>query len=279
MFNGEIISADSIQVYKDFDIGTAKISSAEMKQIKHHMINILDDCSQFNVKKFLSLSYSISENLIKKGKLPVVCGGTALYLRSMITGIFPENENRRISRENLKKIADINGYDYLWKKLHRVDPDFAEKIGRNDKIRIIRGLEIYYNSGVIPSRIYTKSESPFSNYKFLRIGLNVDRDTLYKKINARVDLMIKSGLVNEVKVLRSKYSHDCPPFSSIGYREVIDFLEGKIKFDKCIELIKQHSRNFAKRQLTWFRNEKNINWFDPGHKTEIMNYLHEKLGK
>lgn len=276
-YNGEVISADSMQVYNDFNIGTAKISLDEMNGVKHYMIDILSDCSQFNVKRFLTMSHEISENIIKKNKLPIICGGTALYLKVMIKGIFHEKEKSRLSRNKLKSIGQKSGFQLLWNRLKQIDPEFAEKIGKNDKIRIVRGLEIFYNNGIIPSEIYKKSVTPFSDYRFIRIGLTDERKNIYKMIDERVDKMIRNGLIEEVIDLKKKYRRNCPPFKSLGYKEVIDFLGGKISKDACIELIKQHSRNFAKRQLTWFRNEKDIRWFKTNQVNTLKEYLDAEL--
>lgn len=275
--NGEIISADSMQVYKDFNIGTAKVTAENRKDVEHHLIDILNDCSQFNVIKFLKISHELSENILEKGRIPVICGGTALYLRSMIYGIFTEKKDKRISRARLKKIGEIRGYECLWNKLCNVDPGYAEKIGRNDKIRIIRGLEIFYNNGIPPSEIFNRTETPFFDYTFIRIGLNFSREKIYERINSRVDMMIKNGFIDEVRKLREKYSINCPPFKSIGYKEILMYLENRISKDESLDMIKQHSRNYAKRQLTWFRKEKDINWFEPDNINKILKFIKVKL--
>lgn len=273
-FYGEIISADSMQVYKGFDIGTDKIPPHLMNNIPHHLIDILDDCSQFNSSMFLEHSFKISEDIISRGKLPIVCGGTALYLKTMIEGIFPENEEKRISRERLNRISERRGLHILWNKLQSIDPAYAEKIGPNDRIRIIRALEIFYNNGIPPSQIFQKTTTPFQDYRFIRIGLNMERELLYRRIEQRVDQMIEKGLLNETRKLMETHSPNCPPFKSLGYKEIVMFLENKISnWDETIMLIKQHSRNFAKRQLSWFRQEKGIHWFNPGQLTEIKSFI------
>lgn len=273
-FYGEIISADSMQVYKGFDIGTDKIPPHLMNNIPHHLIDILDDCSQFNSSMFLEHSFKISEDIISRGKLPIVCGGTALYLKTMIEGIFPENEKKRISRERLNHISERRGLHILWNKLQSIDPAYAEKIGPNDRIRIIRALEIFYNNGIPPSQIFQKTTTPFQDYRFIRIGLNMERELLYRRIEQRVDQMIEKGLLNETRKLMETHSPNCPPFKSLGYKEIVMFLENKISnWDETIMLIKQHSRNFAKRQLSWFRQEKGIHWFNPGQLAEIKSFI------
>jgi len=275
---GEIISADSMQVYKDFDIGTDKISKKDRKNIPHHLIDILSDCSQFNVSKFLEESFALAEEIIKRGKVPIVCGGTALYLKIMIKGIFPENKRKRISRERLDRIAERQGLLCLWNKLNRVDPDYARKIGSNDKIRIVRAMEIFYNNNCPPTEIFRRTQTPFKDYTFIRIGLNMEREILYKKIGERVDHMIDRGLVEEAKRLKTRYDSSCPPFKSVGYKEILMYLDNKdFPLDDAVKLIKQHSRNFAKRQLSWFRQEKDIKWFEPRKADEIEAYASSML--
>jgi len=277
--NGEVISADSVQVYRGFDIGTSKIKDDEKSGIPHHLIDVLDPSEQFNVNRFLKLSVKVVDKIDMRGKLPVVCGGTALYLRAMVKGIFEDNKDKRISRDKLKQIEDKYGISYLWNRLKKHDHEYAEKIGKNDKVRIIRGLEIYYNNGVIPSNISEITSSPFSEYKFIRIGLKLSRELMYDRINKRVDRMIGEGLFEEVENLRKIHGAECPPMASIGYREINQVIDKIIHPGKAIELIKQHSRNFAKRQMTWFNGEKNIVWFDPEDKNGVINFVKNELNE
>jgi tRNA dimethylallyltransferase len=275
---GEIISADSMQVYKDFDIGTDKIKPADRKSIPHHLVDILSDCSQFNASMFLEKSFDIAEDIIGRGKVPLVCGGTALYLKTMIKGIFPENKQKRVSRETLDRIVDRRGLVCLWNKLSQVDPGYARKIGKNDRIRIVRAMEIFYNNGAPPSELFRKTQTPFQDYEFIRVGLNMAREKLYARIEKRVNDMITGGLLEEVVRLRERYGPGCPPFKSVGYKEILVYLEGEdLCLEGAVDLIKQHSRNFAKRQLSWFRQEKDIDWFDPDRIADIENYVLRRL--
>jgi tRNA dimethylallyltransferase len=276
---GEIISADSIQVYKHFDIGADKIAADERKQIPHFLIDILDDCSQFNASLFLEKSFKIAQEIIERGHIPIACGGAALYLKTMITGIFPENKRQKVSREELKEIVKREGSAYLWKKLNEIDPLYAQKIGINDSIRIIRAMEIYYNNELTPSQIFAKTETPFKGFRFIRVGVNMEREKLYKRIEDRVDNMIKKGLVEEVKRLRKRYPPHCPPFKSVGYKEIIQYLAGEIDLETAAALIKQHTRNFAKRQLSWFRQEKDITWFEADDYAAIEKFVLEEIWK
>jgi len=277
-FNGEIISADSAQVYKHFDIGTDKLPSNEQLGVPHHLIDILDDCSQFNASMFMEASFTLAEDLHRRYKLPIICGGTALYLKTMINGIFPENPNKRINRDHLNRIVDRIGLEKLYQKLMQVDPQYGAKIGTNDRVRIVRAMEIYYNNGLPPSEIFKQTISPFSPYRFIRIGLNMQRDLLYSRIEKRVDRMMERGLVEEVRRLKELYPPTCPPFKSLGYKEVLMYLNGQISsLEETVSLIKQHSRNFAKRQLSWFRQEEDISWFDPADGLKIQNFLTQQL--
>ncbi len=276
-FDGEIISADSVQVYKGFNIGSSKILESEKAGIPHHMIDIFQPTEQFNVNIFLNLSVEIITDINNRGKLPVVCGGTALYLRAMINGIFIESETKRISRSRIEELCNEKGLEYLWNKLFNIDREYAEKIGKNDRKRIIRGLDIYYNNGIIPSNISNITIPPFKGYEFIRIGLQLPREQMYEMIDKRVDKMIKNGLMEEVKELRRIYERDCSPMASIGYKELNMVLDNEIGEKEAVELIKQHSRNFAKRQMSWFRRENDITWFTPLDVSGINEFLKNKL--
>jgi tRNA dimethylallyltransferase len=259
---GEVVSADSMQVYRDFDIGTAKVPPEKRRGVPHHLIDIITDCSQYNAAMFLSHSFDCCCRIIERGRQPIVCGGTALYLTAMIRGIFPEKARQRISRDRLKRILAEKGESYMWDRLNRHDPRYAASVGKRDSVRIIRGLEIYYNQGIPPTELFKKTETPFKDYRFLRIGLRMERSDLYARIEARVDQMIRSGLVAEVEKLRDTHSPQCPPFQSLGYKEIGAYLDGGMGLDEAVDMIKRNSRHFAKRQLSWFRQEENIHWFE-----------------
>jgi len=277
-FNAEIISADSVQVYRGFDIGTDKISPQCRREIPHHLIDIIEDCCQFNASKFLELSFAAAEGIHDRGKIPLVCGGTALYLRVMIRGIFPESKNNA-RRAQLESEAAHLGWEALWRELQKIDPLYAQKISPNDKVRLIRALEIYRNSGLSPSAAFRLSRSPFSSHHFVRIGLQVDRGILYQNIDRRVDRMLANGLVDEVKGLLANHPPSCPPFRSLGYKEILAHLRGEMDLAAARELIQRHSRQFAKRQLSWFRQENDIEWFAAGDIESIMRFIKKCLSK
>jgi tRNA dimethylallyltransferase len=268
-----------MQVYKGFDIGTDKIEEKDKKNIPHFLIDILDDCSQFNASIFLEKSFEISRQIQSRGHIPIVCGGTALYLKTMIKGIFPENKQKKVSRGELKELVSREGSPALWNRLNEVDPQYAKKISKNDAVRIIRAMEIFYNNDLPPSEIFRKTTTPFKEFRFLRIGLTMDRKELYNRIENRVDQMIKKGLVTEVKKLRTRFPLDCPPFKSVGYKEIGMFLDGETDLETAVKLIKQHSRNFAKRQLSWFRQEKDITWFDTADTAKVETFVAGEIWK
>jgi len=277
-FNAEIISADSVQVYKGFDIGTDKIDPQGRHEIPHHLIDIISDCSQFNASKFLELSFAAAEQISARGKIPLVCGGTALYLRVMMRGIFEENKNNA-TRRQLEEKAALFGWSALWHELQAIDPVYAQKIGPNDKVRLVRALEIYHHCGLSPRELFKHSRSPFTAYSFIRIGLEMDRKKLYQQINRRAELMLENGLLAEVEDLLKRYPPSCPPFKALGYKEIAAHLRGEIDLPAALELIQRHSRQFAKRQLSWFRQEKDIHWFVPENIEAITRFISQCLTK
>ncbi|MCX6557786.1 MAG: tRNA (adenosine(37)-N6)-dimethylallyltransferase MiaA [Candidatus Aminicenantes bacterium] len=277
-FGAEIISADSVQVYRGFDIGTDKVDPRRQREILHHLIDIIDDCSQFNASKFLELSFSAAEKINTRGRIPLVCGGTGLYLRVMSQGIFAENKNNA-TRRQLEEKAALHGWPALWQELQAIDPVYAEKISPHDKVRLVRALEIHRHCGLPPSEAFRHSRSPFSAYAFIRIGLEMDRKKLYERIDRRVERMIERGLVAEVEALLKRHPPACPPFKALGYKEIVAHLRGETDLETALELIQRHSRQFAKRQLSWFRQEKDIQWFDPGDLDAMASHIRACIAK
>jgi len=276
-FNAEVISADSMQVYRGFNIGTDKLAVQERQGVPHHLIDIVDDCSQFNAARFMDESFVLAQEIRARGRLPLVCGGTALYLRTMIRGIFPQSNHCRMERRILQRLAAQQGLGLLWRRLQQVDPEYGRGVSPRDSIRIIRALEIYYNHGSPPSKVFRQTRTPFREYRFIRIGLTMERLRLYERIEERIDHMLQRGLVDEVRRLRLRYPPDCPPFQALGYREIADYLDGKRDWTETVGLIKCHSRQFAKRQLTWFRQEQDIKWFSPEDGEGVTAWLRLRL--
>lgn len=270
---GEIVSADSMQIYKYMNIGTAKITKDEMKGIPHHLIDFLDPDEEFSVSNYRQKAKEVINEINNRDKVPVLVGGTGLYVNSLVYDLnftkVPSNEDIRNKLENLR---DQYGNQYLLDKLKKIDFKSAEKINLNDTKRLIRAIEIYEVTGK-PMSEHNKNFRKLNNdYDLLMIGLNMDRKKLYDRINHRVDLMLEEGLIDEVKYLLSLgYDKNLVSMQGIGYKEIVMYLEGLISLNEAIELIKKGSRNYAKRQLTWFRRDDRINWFNTD---EFCNFEH-----
>jgi tRNA dimethylallyltransferase len=261
-YNGEIINADSKQIYKQTSIGTAKPGLAEMQGIKHHLFDILDIDDDFSAFKFAELAGQLIEDISKQGKLAIVVGGTGLYLKALTEGIFKSPEPDKEYRAKLEKIAKKEGSNKLHEMLADIDPEAAAKIKPRDKIRLVRALEAYKSTGRPISELQKTGEYRKIG-KPLWIGISTDRKSLYEKINKRVDKMIDSGFEREVLALKP-YLDTIRKKKMIGYTDMISYLFDKeITRTEAIEKMKQHHRNYAKRQITWFRKIDFINWFDP----------------
>lgn len=262
--NGEIISADSMQIYKHMDIGTAKPTIDEMQGIKHYLIDEVLPNEEFNVVKFKELAEKYIEEIIAKGKLPIIVGGTGLYISSLMDNIsFSESQCDWELREELKKEAEEFGAEYLHDKLKQVDEEAANNIHPNNIKRVIRALEVFYQTKKPISYHNEISRGVPSKYSFILIGLTMDRQYLYERINKRVDIMLDNGLVEEVKSLAMLgFSDSITAMQGIGYKEILAYLEGKNSLEEAVEIIKRDSRRYAKRQLTWFKRIKDIKWFN-----------------
>ncbi|MBE5927338.1 MAG: tRNA (adenosine(37)-N6)-dimethylallyltransferase MiaA [Lachnospiraceae bacterium] len=262
--NGEIISADSIQVYKHMDIGSAKIMPEEMQGVKHYLVDELEPDEEFNIVKFKELSLKYMEEIYSKGKIPIIVGGTGFYIQGILYDIdFAQNDADKSYREELNELAKINGSGYIHDMLRKVDPVSADNIHFNNLKRVIRALEYYKQTGNRISEHNEEQRENESPYDFKYFVLNNDRDVLYSRIDKRVDIMIENGLIDEVKNLRDMgYSQNLVSMQGIGYKEIYSYISGEYSLDEAIELIKKNTRHFAKRQLTWFRREKNVTWVD-----------------
>lgn len=262
--NGEIISSDSMQIYKDMDIGTAKVTKEEAQGIKHYLIDIISPEERYTVSDFKKDAEAAIKEILEKGKVPIVVGGTGLYVDSLIYGIEYQEMNFDESyREELMKIAETEeGLIKLWNEANLIDPQAMLKISKNDKKRIIRVLEIYKATGKTKTEQEILSRQKGVEYDYKVFCVNMDREKLYERINKRVDIMIDAGLENEVRNLLEKYSKFPTAMQGLGYKEVVEYFDGKITRDEMIEKIKQESRRYAKRQLTWFRKNKETIWID-----------------
>ena len=261
--NGEIVSADSMQIYKDMNIGSAKVTNEEMQGIKHYLIDCVSPDERYSVANYKKDAMKAIEEIISKGKNPIVVGGTGLYVDSLIYGI--EYNDIKIDEEYRKKLEEINkkeGLEILYKKALEIDPEAMKKISVNDSKRIMRVLEIYHSTGKTKTQQELESRTKEIPYNYKVFAINMDREKLYDRINRRVDIMIENGLVDEVKSLLSKYKEFPTAMQGLGYKEVKDYLEFKLSYEEMIEKIKQEYRKYAKRQLTWFRKNKETIWID-----------------
>lgn len=252
----EIISADSRQVYRYLDIGTAKPSVEQLQQVKHHLISIIDPSESYNAGRFCADAGNIIEDLNSRGIIPIVCGGTGLYVSSLLTGLFPEIKMDKDIRANLIKRMNQEGLASLFEELKKIDPDFAFRISSNDKQRILRGLEVYYATG-IPITKHWKNQTSHNRYHTFRILLQPPREILYPRINNRIQQMIDSGLLNEIEHLfKLGYTPLSPGSNTLGYKEFLPYFLESAPLNQCISLAAQHTRNYAKRQYTWYRKYK-----------------------
>ena len=268
--NGEIISADSMQIYKEMDIGTAKPTIEEMQGIKHYLVDFVLPNQRYSVAQFKIDSKKAIKEILEKGKTPIIVGGTGLYVDSLIYEIEYNNiEFDEQYRKELEKIAEKEGLENLYEKAKKIDSKAIEKISKNDKKRILRILEIYHATGKNKTEQELESRKKEIEYDYKVFALNWNREELYERINKRVDIMIEKGLIEEVQNIVKKYNEFPTAMQGLGYKEVVQYLDGVITKEEMVEKIKMETRRYAKRQLTWFRKNKQTIWLDG--KDEIQN--------
>lgn len=262
--NGEIISCDSFQIYRGMDIGTAKVTKEEMDGIIHHNIDIVEPDDDFNVALFQKDTEAIIEDVSNRGKTPILTGGTGLYLHSITHNLdFDGGKSDSKTRKKIKKLVEERGLEYLYDKLITIDPKLDNYLEKNNKHRIMRAYEIYLGKKESPRKYLENFREDGSKYDYIYFIINQDRQDLYDRINKRVDIMVKDGLVEEIKNLLDKgYNFDLRSFKAIGYKEFNGYFTGEKSLEEVLEKIKQHSRNYAKRQLTWFRRVEEGIWLD-----------------
>lgn len=261
--DGQVVSADSMQIYKDMDIGTAKPTVEEMQNIKHYLIDCVLPEQRYSVANFKRDATIAIDEIIANKKIPIVVGGTGLYIDSLIYGIeYNETKVDINYRNQLEDLAEKKGLDYLYNMAMEIDSKAMEKISRNDKKRICRVLEIYKSTGKTKTELEAESRKKGVNYDFKVFALNMDRAILYDRINKRVDLMIERGLIEEVNQLIHKYEKIPTAMQGLGYKEVVEYFNGKYSKEEMIEKIKMESRRYAKRQITWFKRNKSIIWLN-----------------
>lgn len=275
-FNGEIVSCDSMQVYKDMNIGTAKITEDEMQGMPHHMIDVTNAESNFSVGEYAKMADEVISDILSRGKIPIIVGGTGLYVDGILYPMsFGGNKDTHI-REELEEQLATRGKEYMYAMLTKIDPQDAEKIHPNNVKRVLRSLEIFKTTGNCKSQLKEKDKS--LKYDPLMIVLDLDRHVLYERIDARVDKMIETGLIEEIKSLLSRgVGFQCRSMQAIGYKEFKDYFDGIKTQEQTIEIIKRNSRNYAKRQLTWFKRYDFAKHFSPndilGMEKEVKAFL------
>lgn len=258
--DGEIVSADSMQIYKEMDIGTAKVTDEEMSGVKHYMINIVNPDEDFNVAMYKKMAEEALEEIASKGKMPIVVGGTGLYINTLVNGIeFSEIDKDEEYRKELEKKVSVEGIDGIYEELKSVDPEAANIIDKNNVRRVIRALEIYKVTGKTKTEL-DKESIKETKFDFLMYGIKTDREELYNRINKRIDYMMEQGLVSEVEELNKKYKMSKTALQGLGYKEVIEYINGNCNYDEMIEKLKMETRRYAKRQITWFKRDERITW-------------------
>lgn len=272
-FDGEVVSCDSMQIYKGMDIGTAKITKEEMDGIPHHIIDIIEPDKEFTVSDYSNLAKEKIREINSRGKIPIFVGGTGLYINSLVYDLdFTEVRPNYDIRDKYETLVEEKGNDYVHNILSEIDPESAKKLHPNDSRRVIRAIEIYESTGEKMSERNKNFRKPNKDYDIYMLGLKMDRQKLYKRINKRVDIMIDNGLLEEVNsLLRDGFNRDMVSMQAIGYKEIIDYIEGNTSLEEAITILKRNSRRYAKRQLTWFRKEERVNWID------VENYDKNKL--
>ena len=261
-FHGEIVNCDSVAMYREFDIGTAKPSLAERTRAQHHLFDCVDPMQDVTAGEYARQARQILQEINSRGHLPIVVGGTGLYLRALLEGLFAGPERSEELRERLREPASRRGSPYLHKILSRLDPAAAAKIHPHDTPKLIRAIEVCLASRRKMSELWQQGRDPLPGFRILRLGLDPDRAALYARINQRAGQMFEQGLIEETKRLLDRYGTSARPLGSLGYRQAVEFLRGGLTREEALQMVQQAHRNYAKRQMTWFRREPEVMWFD-----------------
>jgi tRNA dimethylallyltransferase len=259
-FGGEVVNCDSVALYREFEIGTAKPSREERARIPHHLLDIADPTEAVTAGEYARRARAVLAEIESRGRLPIVAGGTGLYLRALLEGLFPGPQRSEELRERLRERAADRGSAYLHRILCRLDPVATQKIHPNDTPKLIRAIEVCLAARAKMSELWEQGREPLTGFRILRIGLNPEREALYARINQRVRQMFDLGLVEETRQLVNKYSNAARPLDSLGYRQAVQLLRGELMVEAAIAAVQQAHRNYAKRQMTWFRREPEVRW-------------------
>ncbi len=273
---GEVVNYDSLQLYRYFNIGTAKPTEEEKRGIPHHLMDILDPSQDFNAYLYAELAKKKIEEIRKRGKVPILVGGTGLYLKALEEGFFELEDDIEPYRKKAKEIIEKEGLSRAYSIITEADPELRKTIGERDRVRIERALEIYLMTGRSIRELQEKSKNQPDSVSIFKIGLIPERKDLHRRIDERVEDMFRKGWVEEVKgILSMGYSEDMKPLRAIGYKEIVDYLKGRLELEEAKSIIKKRTRNYARRQIIWFRKEKVV-WFNPPYNTRAMEELIKK---
>ena len=277
-FHGEIVNCDSVALYREFEIGTAKPTAAERAQAPHHLLDFVAPVAYVTAGEYARQARQVLREIAVRGRLPIVTGGTGLYLRALLEGLFPGPGRSEDLRERLRTRAATRGPDHLHRILRRLDPSAAQRIHANDTPKVIRAIEVCLAARRPMTELWQEGREPLRGFHILRLGLNPDRDALYARINQRAARMFDEGLVGETERLLAKYGEDARPLGSLGYKQAVQFLLGDMDREKALEAAQQAHRNYAKRQITWFRREPDVHWLtgfgdDPAIQTEAISEI------
>jgi len=277
-FNGEIVNCDSMQVYKGFDIGTDKLPLEKRQNIPHHLLDVSEPEDQFTAADFVDLAFASIQEILKRRHLPIITGGTGLYLKALLEGLFPEGKSDLSVREQLEEEEREKGMEYLRQELVEIDPKYAQKVGEKDRIRIIRALEVFRVTGKSMTENFLLTRSPVRDFNIIKLGLKLERMHLYTNIEKRVDRMFENGLVEETKnLLHAGVPENAPSFRALGYSHVLQYLKNEVTLDEAVEGMKKDTRHYAKRQMTWFRKMEGIKWYSPSSISRISSYIEKRI--
>jgi tRNA dimethylallyltransferase len=279
---GEVVSCDALQVYRGLDIGTAKLPLSERRGIPHHLLDLVEANEEFSAAEFVRIAVRAIQDITLRGKVPILVGGTGLYLRALRRGLFEGPGRSPGTRERLMRIADRRSGRALHRILRRWDPDLAARIHENDRVRLVRGIEVFLSSGRKMSDLMRTRERPLSGFQDILVGLRPNREVLKARVEARVHAMFARGLLEEVRRLRLEHGDAIPAFKAIGYREVIRHLDSEIDLDDARKLTALSTIQYAKRQMTWFRREPDVEWFegcgdDEGVEANVLDWIRRAL--
>jgi tRNA dimethylallyltransferase len=259
-FGGEIVNGDSVAMYREFEIGTAKPSRSERAEVPHHLLDCVDPFAEVTAGEYARQAREVVREIAGRGRLPIVSGGSGLYLRALLEGLFAGPLRSEELRERLRQRVEERGANYLHRILRRLDSAAAESIHANDVPKVIRAIEVCVTSRQPMTELWQQGRAPLTGFRVLRFGLNPGREHLYARINARAEKMFDEGLVAETEALLAKYGTSARPLSSLGYKQALQFLKGEVDRDTAVRVAQQGHRNYAKRQMTWFRREREVRW-------------------